>query len=81
MQERIDSIVSMFPDQEGRIETLFKNDADFREICIDFMMCASRLLDLKKDHFLNHEQIAEYEEMQRDLEQDILRMIIIRGPA
>jgi hypothetical protein len=76
MQENIISIVRIFPDHEEKIEFLFMNDASFRELCIDYILCASKILDLKMRLEECGDQIEEYEDLQRNLEEEILKMIV-----
>ena len=75
MQENIHSIVQIFPDFEEKIEFLFLTDANFRDLCEDYILCASSALDIKKEMDKYREQIAEYEDVQLNLEKEILRMI------
>ena len=78
MQENINSIVRVFPDHEQKIEYLFMNDASFRELCTDYILCASKILDLKTGLEECSDQIKEYEDVQRNLEQEILKIITIK---
>ena len=78
MQENINSIVRVFPDHEQKIEYLFMNDANFRELCTDYILCASKILDLKTSLEDCSAQIQEYEELQRNLEEEILKIITIK---
>lgn len=75
MPENLHSIVRIFPDFEEKIETLFLTNEDFRDLCKDYILCASSVLDMKKDLNAYSEQIEEYEDLQLSLEQEILRMI------
>jgi hypothetical protein len=75
MRENIHSIVRIFPDFEDKIESLFLTDEDFRDLCKDYMLCASTVLDMKKDLHNYRKQIEEYEDVQHNLEDEILRMI------
>jgi hypothetical protein len=76
MQEKIKSIVRAFPDYEEKIEFLFMNDASFRELCTDYIFCASKILDMKKELGNYGAQIEEYEDLQWQLEQEILNLVI-----
>ncbi len=69
------SIVQIFPDFEERIDFLFQADEMFRDLCTDYILCASKVLEMKKEKRKNKSQIEEYEELQKDLEQEILQMI------
>lgn len=76
MQDNINSIVREFPNCEEIIEYLFMNDASFRELCTDYILCASKILDFKTELVKYGAQIEEYEDLQRRLEQEILKLII-----
>jgi hypothetical protein len=76
MQEKIHSIVRIFPAHEQKIEYLFMSDANFRELCTDYILCASKILDMKSGLEESSSQIREYEELQRNLEQEMLNLIV-----
>lgn len=76
MQKDIHSIVRIFPDFEEKIEFLFLSDENFRELCSDYMLCAKSVQDIRDDLIRYKEQIKEYEEVKKNLEQEILRMIV-----
>ena len=75
MQKEIDSMVRIFPDFEEKIDFLFRTDENFRDLCSDYMLCAGSMQDMKKESNKYKEQIEEYEELQRDLQQEILQML------
>lgn len=76
MQKNINSIVGIFPDYEERIEYLFLSDGNFRDLCKDYILCASKVLDMKKELNKYNAQIEEYEVLQRQLEDELLKIII-----
>ena len=75
MKENMHSIVQLFPDFEEKIEFLFLADENFRDLCKDYMLCISFVLDMKKDPNKYRAQIEEYEDVKRNLEEEILTMI------
>ncbi len=80
MHINLNSIIQMFPAFENIIEDLFITNSDFRELCKDYMLCASKLLELKKKKSAyDKTQIKEYEELQEDLEHEILKIITTKG--
>jgi hypothetical protein len=77
MQKSINSIVRIFPDHEEKIEYLFMYDSSFRELCADYMLCASQILELKSESGDYQVKLEEYEELQRSLEHEILKLILV----
>lgn len=75
MQRNVNSIVQILADFEEQIEFLLLTDANFRELCKDYMICASAALESKKEKDKSQEKIAEYEVVQLNLEQEILKFI------
>mgnify|MGYP003479035722 CR=1 FL=1 len=76
MNLKIDPIVRIFPDLEEKIDFLFDNDENFREICSDYMLCTSMILEGKKEMNKNWEEFVEFVALQRDLEEEILKEIL-----
>ncbi|MCG2462315.1 hypothetical protein K8352_16255 [Flavobacteriaceae bacterium F89] len=75
MLKNINSIVRIFPDYEDKIDFLFQTDEDFRDLCKDYLLCASNVLEMKTEISNFSAQTREYEDLQRNLEQEILQMI------
>jgi len=78
MLKNIHSIVRVFPEYEEKIEYLFMHDSSFRELCADYMLCASKILELKTESGEEEVKLEEYEEVQRSLEHEILNLILIK---
>ncbi|PZX55584.1 hypothetical protein [Algoriphagus chordae] len=81
MAENIESIVRVFPLYEEKIDFLFQADENFRDLCKDYLLCAGNVLEMKKKADSYSAEIEEYEELQRNLEQEILHIIIKEDPA
>ncbi|MCX7551262.1 hypothetical protein [Xanthomarina sp. F2636L] len=67
MNKKMIPIVQLFPDFEEKIDFLFQTDENFRDLCSDYMLCASMVLE---------DQILEYKELLRELEAEILKEIL-----
>ena len=67
MHKKMISIVQLFPDFEEKIDFMFQTDENFRDLCSDYMLCASMVLD---------ENIDEYRELQGELKAEILKEIL-----
>ena len=76
MHKKIASIVQLFPDFEEKIYFLFQNDENFRDLCSDYMLCLSMILDRKNEMNEYRAEIAEFEEIQQNLEAEILKEIM-----
>ncbi len=75
MLNKIVSIVRIFPDYEEKIDFLFQTDENFRDLCLDHILCSSMILDMRNTPNKHTAEIEEYEEVQRNLEEEILEMI------
>ena len=75
MYKKIDAIVHLFPDFEQKIRVLFEIDEDFRQLCFDYMLCISMISDRQEQLNKNIEEIAEFEEIESDMKQEILKEI------
>ena len=75
MYKKIDSIIQLFPDFEKKIDFLYQSDENFRELCSDYMLCTSMVQQRKNEINKNAAEIAEFEDLQRNLEAEILKEI------
>lgn len=75
MHNKIVSIVRIFPDYEEKIDFLFQTDENFRDLCLDHILCASMILKMNNEPNRRTAEIKEYEEVQQNLEEEILQMI------
>lgn len=76
MKKRLVSIVQLFPDFEVKIDFLFQNDENFRDLCSDYILCTSMVLERKKVLNNSIDDIGEFEELQLELEKEILKEIL-----
>lgn len=76
MNTKIISIIQIFPDFEEKIGFLFQTDENFRDLCLDYILCASMALEMKNDAPKIDAKLMEYEELQRNLEEEILQRIM-----
>ncbi|GGG47335.1 hypothetical protein GCM10010976_18430 [Bizionia arctica] len=68
-------IVQQFPDFEERIDFLFQNDENFRDLCSDYDLCTSMILQRKIAEHKNKAEINEYETLQLILKEDIIKVL------
>ena len=76
MENKIVSIIQIFPHFKEKIDFLIHTDEDFQELCLDHILCAAMIVDIKEKLNKHTEEIEEYEELQRNLEEEILQMIL-----
>lgn len=75
MDEKVDSIVRMFPDFEEKIAFLFQTDENFRDLCADHILCAAMVQEIKQKQKTGNGKLEEYEDLKQSLEQEIFQMI------
>lgn len=73
MQKKTNPIVQLFPGFEMKIDFLLQNNENFRELCADYILCTTMVLDRKNEMNKNTAEIAEFEDLQRNLEEEILK--------
>mgnify|MGYP003508878438 CR=1 FL=1 len=76
MHQTIASIVQLFPNFEKKIDGMFQHDENFRDLCSDYLLCTSMILEGKKEMNKNWEEFVEFVALQRDLEEEILKEIL-----
>lgn len=76
MQEKFNSIVRIFPDLEEKIDFLLQTDENFRDLCSDHILCVAMVKSMRARLTENTAGIEEYEDLQRNLEQEILETIM-----
>ena len=75
MNKETDPIIQLFPDFKQKIDFLVQTNEDFRDLCSDYMLCLSMILDRKNERDKNKEEFAEFEELLQNLEAEILKEI------
>lgn len=75
MEKDVKFITQIFPDFEEKIHFLFQTDEYFRELCTDHLLCADMVRKMKAEKDKNSEKMAEYEDLQNALEQEIIQAI------
>ena len=76
MLKKAVSIVEAFPGFEEKINFLFQSDEDFRELCSDHFLCVAMLQELIQRLNKNADDVKEFKELQRNLEEEILQRIL-----
>jgi hypothetical protein len=75
MYKKTDSIVQLFPSFEGKIEFLFQNDENIRDLCSDYLLCVSMILVRKNEINKSEKELAEFKDLLGNLKAEILNEI------
>lgn len=78
MQAKITSIAQGFPDFDEIVREMLASDSAFRELCADYILCASKILDMKSEIGDCQTKLAEYEELQYHLEEEMAQRIALK---
>lgn len=76
LAQKLDSIIQLFPDLEDKIHALFLSNESFREVCIEHILCTSKILEIKQKG-QNDSGLHEYEDLQKELENEILKYLAL----
>jgi hypothetical protein len=68
-------VVSRFICHRLVIEDLYRNDADFRTLCADLLLCSKAIRDCEDDMLEKQRVLLEYREIKNELEKDLLVLI------
>jgi len=71
----LDSIKQKFPRQDVRINQLYEEDKDFRDLCADYVACMESLKKFKKLTDEKEQSVKDYETALKDLEKDLYNFI------
>jgi hypothetical protein len=69
------SVLEKFPDDWHIIVELCRASEDFRELCDHYKECATVLADLRDSSEPDARRIKEYEDLTRELEQEIRKTV------
>jgi DNA repair ATPase RecN len=72
LREHLNLIKQKFPEDQGRIENLYKTNEDFRALCEDYLSCIQHLKKFKKEFNQKQYTLEEYENMQKELEKELV---------
>ena len=75
MYKKTDSIVQLFPSFEEKIEFLFQNDENIRDLCSDYLLCVSMILVRKNEINKSEKELAEFKDLLGNLKAEILNEI------
>jgi hypothetical protein len=75
MYKKTDSIVQLFPSFEEKIEFLFQNDENIRDLCSDYLLCVSMILVRKNEFNKSEKELAEFKDLLGNLKAEILNEI------
>lgn len=68
-------IVRKFPDFEEKIDFLFRTDECFRDLCKDYLLCTSKVIEMNKSNAGLQSLFEEYQDLQKSLELEIFTIL------
>jgi hypothetical protein len=71
----LEAIKQKFPRQDIRIEQLYGEDKDFRELCADYLSCVEHLNKYKELKSEKEQAVQDYETALSDLEKELYNFI------
>ena len=69
--EELQVVKRKFPQQNERIEKLFRANEDFRSLCSDYFLCLKHLKKFKKETAKKKLSIEEYKDVLAALEREL----------
>jgi hypothetical protein len=60
-----------FPGQSDKIDSLYKNDPDFRTLCADYFLCIHILHKYRNEFSETQSTVKEYDDIRKDLEREL----------
>lgn len=69
--EELQVVKRKFPEQNERIEKLFRASEDFRSLCSDYSLCLRYLKKFKKETAKKQLSIEEYRDVLAELEREL----------
>ena len=71
----LEAIKQKFPRQDIRIDQLYEEDKDFRDLCADYVACMESLKRFKQVTDEKKQSVKDYETALKDLETDLYNFI------
>ena len=71
-------IFVLFPKWQSEIDRLYQEDEDFQEMCTDYVEVSTLLVNWKNPEATDQANIAEYKELLRKLETEIIETLKYR---
>ena len=75
MQKELDMIMENFPEHREKIAELFRNNEDFKSLCMDYWQCRNALLKFRETVLDDVRRENEYARLLNELEQEAARFL------
>jgi hypothetical protein len=75
LQSELGLIKNRFPDHQSVIDTLYRQDSDFKSLCADLFLCSKMIHDFELEIADKQHALAEYREIVKELELEISILI------
>ena len=78
MDTKLNAILQRFPEYNILIENQMRDNEDFESLCSDYELCINMLDSVKQETEQSHSKLAEYLEIKKELEAEILNYLKIK---
>ena len=75
MDNKLSAILLRFPEYNTLIANQIKDNEDFESLCSDYELCINMLNSVKQETEQTNSKLAEYLELKKDLEAEILNYL------
>jgi hypothetical protein len=75
MDNKLSAILLRFPEYNTLIANQVKDNEDFESLCADYELCMNMLNSVKQESEQTHSKLAEYLEIKKELEKEILNYL------
>ena len=75
MDNKLSAILLRFPEYNALIANQIKDNEDFESLCSDYELCINMLNSVKQETEQTNSKLAEYLEIKKDLEAEILNYL------
>ena len=78
MDSKLTAILLRFPEYNALIAKQLKDNEDFESLCSDYELCINMLNSVKQETEQTHSKLAEYLEIKKELEAEILNYLKVK---
>jgi uncharacterized protein YdcH (DUF465 family) len=75
MQKELDMIMENFPEHREKIAELFRNNEDFKSLCMDYWQCRIAMIKFRETVLDDVRTENEYVKLLNELEQEAARFL------
>ena len=75
LQTELGLIKNRFPEYKSVIDTLYRNDSDFKSLCADLFLCSKMIQEFESEIAEKQHALIEYREIVKELESELCMVI------